>query len=77
MCGCGKTTTAWGGAQSDIGTVPTESMVRLAYRGAHALLVRGPVSGVGYACYPGETVQCFPQDVNALVASGAFSLVAS
>jgi hypothetical protein len=72
MCGCGKTTTAWGRTQNAIDTVPTETMVRLSYRGARALLVRGPLSGVGYACYPGDIVQCFPRDVDALVASGAF-----
>ena len=77
MCGCGKTTTTWGRTQNAIDTVPTDPMVTLSYRGARALLVRGPVSGVGYACYPGETVECLPRDVDALVASGAFARAAS
>ena len=72
MCGCGKTTTAWDRVPTAVNIAPAEPMVTLAYRGARALLVRGPVSGVGYACYPGETVECFPRDVEALVSSGAF-----
>jgi hypothetical protein len=46
--------------------------VALRYRGARALLVRGPVTGVGYACYPGDIISAHDGDVVPLVASGAF-----
>ncbi len=46
--------------------------VPLRYRGARALLVRGPHTGVGYACRPGDVLAAYAADVAALVASGAF-----
>jgi len=46
--------------------------VPLAYRGVRALLVRGPATGAGYACYPGETIRVHGSDVPRLLASGAF-----
>ena len=47
--------------------------VTLVYRGARALLVRGPATGAGYACYPGESIRVHSPDVPHLVASGAFA----
>ena len=46
--------------------------VSLAYRGTRAVLVRGPATGVGYACHPGETLRVHAPDVPHLLASGAF-----
>lgn len=87
MCGCSGRASAKsalapsrGRADGASGTrlAPAEraptavTMVPVRYRGARALLVRGPATGVGYACYPGDTVAAHERDVAALVASGAF-----
>lgn len=47
--------------------------IALRYRGTRALLVRGPVSGVGYACYPGDTIAVHERDVAQLIGSGSFT----
>jgi|GEM_PF-3876039 len=51
----------------------TPSSTALRYRGAQAVLVRGPVSGTSYTCYPGDTTSVHPRDVPPLVASGLFA----
>lgn len=51
--------------------------IALRYRGTRALLVRGPVSGVGYACYPGDTISVHERDVAQLIGSGSFTRAAS
>jgi hypothetical protein len=47
--------------------------VTLRFRGARAVLVRGPASGVGYSCYPGDTIEAQEFDVSPLIASGLFA----
>ena len=51
--------------------------IPLRYRGTRALLVRGPVTGVGYACYPGDTISVHERDVAQLIGSGSFIRAAS
>jgi hypothetical protein len=46
--------------------------IPLRYRGARALLIRGPASGVGYACHPGEIIDVLERDAERLLANGAF-----
>ena len=53
-------------------TAMHQANVALRYRGAQAVLVRGPVSGTSYSCYPGDTISAHPRDVPPLVASGLF-----
>jgi hypothetical protein len=76
MCGCRQPRTSdvsTGTASTDPGIrAAATGRVSLRYRGARALLVRGPATGVGYACYPGDTIVVSARDVDALVASGAF-----
>jgi hypothetical protein len=76
MCGCGRpagppavprTATA-----ATPAAAPARSGVALRYRGARAVLVRGPATGVGYACHPGDTLVVDARDAPALVASGVF-----
>jgi hypothetical protein len=50
-----------------------QASIALEYRGAQAFLIRGPVTGVGYACYPGVTIRVHERDAPALVSSGAFA----
>jgi hypothetical protein len=76
MCGCRQSSqspappAAVSNARS--GAVAPRASVPLAYRGTRALLVRGPATGAGYACYPGETVRVHERDAPHLLASGAF-----
>jgi hypothetical protein len=76
MCNCGRSSSGTGAAPSPVraANAPAASpaFVALKYRGARALLVRGPVTGVGYACYPGGTIRASPRDAEPLVASGVF-----
>jgi hypothetical protein len=81
MCGCGRSSTT-GRAASPAArparqTPDPAAFVRLQYRGARALLLRGPDAGVGYACYPGEVIRAHPRDAPHLIASGAFALAGS
>lgn len=78
MCGCRNT--------SSPGAAPTPATPRghvapaasaatavlMAFKGARALLIRGPVTGTGYACYPGDRIRVQVRDVEALLATGAF-----
>ena len=77
MCNCGRSATGTPAAPSTARSASpmTElpTFIVLKYRGARALLVRGPVTGVGYACYPGQTIRASPLDAPHLVASGAFA----
>ena len=89
MCGCGKSSgnsparattvrTVRSTHASSAHAVPPRAepdTVQLEYLGARALLVRGPVSGVGYACYPGDTVTVYSHDAERLVAGGDFQQV--
>ena len=79
MCGCRQSSQATPSAASSprAGTVAPPASVPLAYRGVRALLVRGPATGAGYACYPGETIRVHASDVAHLLASGAFVRAAS
>ena len=76
MCGCGKASAPQKGttaaAASTSPTGPPPETAPLKYRGARALLVRGPTTGAGYACYPGAIIRANVRDVPGLVASGAF-----
>lgn len=77
MCGCGRPSTGAPAASSTARPASPMADLRpfvvLKYRGARALLVRGPVTGVGYACYPGQMIRASPLDAAHLVASGAFA----
>lgn len=46
--------------------------VAMTFTGHRARLVRGPITGTGYAGYPNESVQAHPDDAAGLVASGFF-----
>jgi hypothetical protein len=76
MCGCGRASVKATAAAAR--TAPAEpahggqASTALEYRGAQAFLIRGPVTGVGYACYPGATIHVHARDAPALVSSGAF-----
>lgn len=62
------------------GSAPTTMRgndIPLRYRGTRALLVRGPATGVGYACYPGDTISVHERDVAQLIGSGSFIRAAS
>ncbi len=77
MCGCrqsnqGHASTSNGGSSPATAPAPLAS-VPLAYRGTRALLIRGPATGAGYACYPGETLRVHAPDVPHLLASGVFA----
>lgn len=77
MCGCGQRSSSRAGtgqapAPAESTPVVGAPLVPLRYRGARALLVRGPVTGIGYACNPGDIVSAHDGDVVRLVASGAF-----
>ena len=77
MCGCGGSSQ---GRASPVGALSSPrngepaagASVPLRYRGGRALLIRGPATGAGYACYPGETIGVHRVDVPHLLASGAF-----
>lgn len=77
MCGCGR----------PAGEPPTRATtlavtrkltpratIALKYRGRRALLIRGPATGTGYACYPDDTIRVHASDAKALMASGLFRL---
>jgi hypothetical protein len=76
MCGCGRSTTP-------LATTATQSpgsrdngrqaAVPLKYRGRRALLIRGPATGIGYACYRGDTIHVHVSDAKALIDSGVFA----
>ena len=77
MCGCrqsgagGLSRDARAGADAPGATAPPT--VALEYRGVRALLIRGPGTGAGYACHPGETIRVHPRDAAHFIASGAFA----
>lgn len=76
MCGCRQAdpggASSAGTASPHAGEIPVPPSVRLEYRGSRALLIRGPATGAGYACYPGETLRVHIPDAPHLLASGAF-----
>ena len=76
MCGCRQANSGHGtisGVASSGGSqVAVHPSLRLEYRGARALLIRGPATGAGYACYPGETLPVHAPDAPHLLASDAF-----
>ena len=76
MCGCRPSVQGHApssGRSYPRGTeVAPHASVSLTYRGTRALLIRGPSTGAGYACYPGETLRVHAPDAPHLVASGAF-----
>jgi len=77
MCGCRQSVPSHastsGGSSSRRPEVAPPASVPLEYRGARALLIRGPATGAGYACYPGETLRVHAPDAPHLLASGAFA----
>jgi hypothetical protein len=79
MCGCrqsggsGLSPDARTGA--DAPAVAAAATVALQYRGVRALLIRGPGTGAGYACHPGETIRVHARDATHFIASGAFARV--
>ena len=75
MCGCQQSPaggTFSAAPSADVAAISTSDLVPLEYRGIRALLIRGPASGIGYACYPRETIRVRSQDVAHFIASGAF-----
>ena len=75
MCGCGRPA----GEPSARATTPAvtretarRATIALKYHGRRALLIRGPATGTGYACYPNDTIQVHASDAKALLASGVF-----
>jgi hypothetical protein len=76
MCGCGRSATELPAraTQSAVSREnPRHVTIALRYRGRRALLIRGVTTGVGYACYPGNTIRVHARDAKALIASGAFA----
>ena len=78
MCGCrqpnqGHSAAGNAAAPAAGASAPAAKAVALAYRGARALLVRGPATGAGYACYPGKSIRVHAADAPHLLASGAFT----
>ena len=77
MCGCRQSTqghaTAGAGASARRTDPAPHGSVPLVYRGTRALLIRGPATGAGYACYTGETIRVHAPDAPHLLASGAFA----
>ena len=76
MCGCRQSIPDRGepsrGSPARAAEPARHASVLLAYRGTRALLIRGPATGAGYACYPGETIRVHRPDAAQLLASGAF-----
>jgi len=76
MCGCRQSIQGHGsssrGSYARGTEVAPRASVPLTYQGARALLIRGPATGTGYACYPGEILRVDALDAPHLLASGAF-----
>ena len=75
MCGCRQPDADRGAPVSSTRTAmpARRASVPLVYHGSRALLIRGPATGAGYACYPGETIRVHAPDAPHLIASGAFA----
>jgi hypothetical protein len=73
MCGCGGVTAPRARAIDAPVAADRGRTVPLRYRGTQALLIAGPVSGVGYLCHPDEVIDVLERDVERLVATRVFS----
>jgi hypothetical protein len=74
VCGCGEGSAPTRARPIDASIATDRGRtIPLRYRGARALLIPGPATGVGYVCHPGEVIAVLERDAERLVAAGVFS----